>query len=99
MESAYLNTTPETNLDVIDGVTGIVAERKFGSGKGPTVGVRVDMDALELTEAVTPSRRLRLPYRTCMGSLETEAGRRGSTSDKSTRRTPRMSSPNTYGCG
>ena len=40
---------PETYLDRMGSVTGLVAERTFG--EGPTVGVRVDMDALEITES------------------------------------------------
>lgn len=48
---------PEPYLDAMDRVTGIVAERTFGDGSGPTVGLRVDMDALELTEASDQSHR------------------------------------------
>ncbi len=40
---------PETYLDRMGSVTGLVAERAFG--EGPTVGIRVDMDALEITES------------------------------------------------
>lgn len=50
---------PEAYLDRLEATTGLVAERTFGSG--PTVGVRVDMDALALSEATgddhRPSRR------------------------------------------
>jgi aminobenzoyl-glutamate utilization protein A len=46
---------PETYLDAMDGVTGLVAEKRFGDG--PVVGVRVDMDALERTEATDDDHR------------------------------------------
>ena len=41
----------EKYLDRIGDVTGIVAEKTYGSGTGPTVGIRVDIDALERVEA------------------------------------------------
>jgi aminobenzoyl-glutamate utilization protein A len=40
---------PEAYLDRMDGITGLVAVREYGDG--PVVGLRVDMDALERTEA------------------------------------------------
>jgi aminobenzoyl-glutamate utilization protein A len=46
-----------TYLDRIGDVTGIVAEKTYGSGAGPTVGVRVDMDALERVEASDTDHR------------------------------------------
>lgn len=42
---------PEKYVDRMDEITGLVAEKTYGSGAGPTVGIRVDMDALERTEA------------------------------------------------
>ncbi|SIR89123.1 aminobenzoyl-glutamate utilization protein A [Haladaptatus litoreus] len=47
----------ERYLDRIGDVTGIVAEKTYGSGAGPTVGVRVDMDALERVEASEKEHR------------------------------------------
>jgi aminobenzoyl-glutamate utilization protein A len=46
---------PEGYLDRMDGVTGLVAEKCYG--EGPTVGVRVDMDALERTESGADDHR------------------------------------------
>lgn len=48
---------PESYLDAMDGVTGVVATQTFGDGTGPHVGVRVDIDALEITEAVEDDHR------------------------------------------
>lgn len=42
---------PERYLEKVGDVTGLIAEREFGSGGEPLVGVRVDMDALEIREA------------------------------------------------
>ncbi|WP_435156344.1 amidohydrolase [Haladaptatus sp. DFWS20] len=42
---------PEELLERMGDVTGLVAERVYGDGTGPVVGVRVDMDALERVEA------------------------------------------------
>jgi aminobenzoyl-glutamate utilization protein A len=50
MDRARRDGAPESYLDRMDGVTGCVAVREFGDS-GPVVGVRVDMDALERTEA------------------------------------------------
>lgn len=48
---------PEQYLDQMGDITGLVAEKTFGDGQGPTIGVRVDMDALEMTEASDPDHR------------------------------------------
>ncbi|MEF8843295.1 MAG: M20/M25/M40 family metallo-hydrolase [Haloarculaceae archaeon] len=50
MDRARRDGAPEAYLDRMDGVTGCVAVREFGEA-GPVVGVGVDMDALERTEA------------------------------------------------
>lgn len=57
VERAREEGAPEDYLDRMDGITGLVAERTFGDGTGPTVGVRVDMDALERTEASDDDHR------------------------------------------
>jgi aminobenzoyl-glutamate utilization protein A len=46
---------PESYLDRMDGITGLVAVKRYGDG--PTVGVRVDMDALERQEAMDDDHR------------------------------------------
>ena len=48
---------PERYLEAMGTVTGLVAEKTFGDGDGPTVGVRVDLDALERTEASDDDHR------------------------------------------
>lgn len=48
---------PEEYLDRMDGITDLVAKRDFGDGSGPTVGVRVDVDALERSEASDDGHR------------------------------------------
>ncbi|WP_224268152.1 amidohydrolase [Haloprofundus salinisoli] len=56
---------PEAYLDRLDGVSGLVATKEYGDGSGPTVGVRVDMDALERQEATDDDHR---PAREGFGS-------------------------------
>ncbi|WP_224333968.1 amidohydrolase [Haloprofundus halobius] len=56
---------PEEYLDRLDGVSGLVATKQYGDGSGPTVGVRVDMDALERQEATDDDHR---PAREGFGS-------------------------------
>jgi aminobenzoyl-glutamate utilization protein A len=48
---------PQEYLDRMGSVTGLVAEKTVGDGAGPTVGIRVDMDALEMTESNDPDHR------------------------------------------
>ncbi len=51
IDRARRNDAPGEYLDRIGRVTGLVAERTFGDGTGPVVGVRFDLDALEIQEA------------------------------------------------
>ncbi|WP_373188869.1 amidohydrolase [Halolamina sp.] len=46
---------PERYLDQMDGITGLVAEKRYGDG--PVVGIRVDMDALARQEAMDDDHR------------------------------------------
>jgi aminobenzoyl-glutamate utilization protein A len=46
---------PEDYLDRMDGITGLVAVKRYGDG--PVVGVRVDMDALDRQEAMDDDHR------------------------------------------
>lgn len=48
---------PEPYLDRMEGITGLVAEKTYGDGSGPTVGVRVDLDALDRMEASDEDHR------------------------------------------
>ena len=48
---------PEAYVEEMGLVTGLVAEKTYGDGSGPVVGVRVDMDALERTEATDDDHR------------------------------------------
>ncbi|SIQ86035.1 aminobenzoyl-glutamate utilization protein A [Haladaptatus litoreus] len=57
IERARREGAPERYLDRMDGVTGLVAEKTYGDGIGPVVGIRVDMDALERTEAQDDDHR------------------------------------------
>jgi aminobenzoyl-glutamate utilization protein A len=56
-DRAREENAPEEYLERMDGITGLVAEKTFGDGSGPTVGVRVDVDALERTEASDDDHR------------------------------------------
>lgn len=56
-ERARNEDAPEEYLDRIDDITGLVAEKTYGDGTGPVVGLRVDMDALERTEASDDDHR------------------------------------------
>ncbi|OVE82844.1 amidohydrolase [Natronolimnobius baerhuensis] len=53
---ARRNGAPACYLDQMDGITGLVAEKRYGSA-GPTVGVRIDIDALEIREASDDDHR------------------------------------------
>lgn len=55
IERARAEDSPKGYLDRIDGITGLVAEKRYGDG--PVVGIRVDMDALERAEATDDSHR------------------------------------------
>jgi aminobenzoyl-glutamate utilization protein A len=46
---------PEAYLDRTEGITGLVATRRFGDG--PTAGLRVDIDALERQESMDDDHR------------------------------------------
>lgn len=70
VERAREEGAPAAYLDRMDGITGLVAERTFGDGSGPTVGVRVDMDALPRTEASDDDHR---PAREGFASRHLEA--------------------------
>lgn len=48
---------PEEYLEQMGNITGLVAEKTFGNGQGPVIGVRIDMDALEMIEASDPDHR------------------------------------------
>lgn len=50
-ERAHELGAPETYLDEMGLITGIVAEKTFGSKPGPVIGLRFDMDALRITES------------------------------------------------
>ncbi|MGM0718703.1 MAG: M20/M25/M40 family metallo-hydrolase, partial [Halobacteriota archaeon] len=43
---------PEEYLEQMGDVTGLVATKRYGDG--PTVGIRIDMDALKITESTSP---------------------------------------------
>ncbi|WP_266075755.1 amidohydrolase [Haladaptatus caseinilyticus] len=57
VERARREGAPEEYLERMDGITGLVASKTYGDGTGPVVGVRVDMDALERTEAQDDDHR------------------------------------------
>ncbi|MFQ3294805.1 MAG: aminobenzoyl-glutamate utilization protein A [Natrialbaceae archaeon] len=48
---------PEEYVEEMGLVTGLVAEKTYGDGTDPVVGVRVDMDALKRTEATDDDHR------------------------------------------
>jgi aminobenzoyl-glutamate utilization protein A len=49
VDRARSEGAPEAYLDRMDGITGLVAVKEYGDG--PVVGLRIDMDALDRTEA------------------------------------------------
>jgi len=57
VDRARREGAPEEYLDRTEGITGLVAERTFGDGSGPVVGIRVDMDALKRSEAMDDDHR------------------------------------------
>ncbi len=56
-ERARDEGAPEEYLEEMDGITGVVAEKTYGDGSGPTVGIRVDIDALKRQEATDDDHR------------------------------------------
>lgn len=55
LERARDEGAPEEYVERMDGITGLVAVKRFGDG--PVVGVRVDMDALDRQEAMDDGHR------------------------------------------
>ena len=55
VERARETGAPEPYLDRMDGVTGLVAEKRYGDG--PVVAVRTDVDALPVTESTSDDHR------------------------------------------
>jgi aminobenzoyl-glutamate utilization protein A len=56
-ERAREEAAPAEYLEVLEATTGLVAERSVGTGEGPVVGVRIDMDALPISEAADDDHR------------------------------------------
>lgn len=67
-QRALKEGAPEEYLERMGRVTGLVATKRYGDG--PTVGVRIDMDALKVTESTDPDH---LPA--CEGFGSRHAGR------------------------
>ncbi len=65
VDRARREGAPGAYLDRMDGVTGLVATKRYGDGSGPVVGVRVDVDALARQEATDDEHR---PAREGFGS-------------------------------
>lgn len=57
VERASSEGAPGEYLDRMAGVTGLVAAKTYGDGTGPVVGLRVDMDALDRSEAQDDEHR------------------------------------------
>lgn len=57
IRQAQETDAPSKYLDQLGDVTGLVAEKTYGNGIGPTIGVRVDMDALNRMEASDSDHR------------------------------------------
>lgn len=55
LERARSEGAPTEYLDRMDGITGLVAVKRYGDG--PVVGIRVDMDALSRQEAMDDDHR------------------------------------------
>lgn len=56
-ERARDEGAPDEYLDRMETVTGLVAEKTFGESQRPVTGVRVDMDALGITESSDSDHR------------------------------------------
>lgn len=56
-QRALEEDAPEEYVERMADITGLVAEKTYNGGNGPVVGVRIDMDALERTEASDEKHR------------------------------------------
>jgi len=57
IERASTEGADDEYLDRMDGITGLVAVKMYGDGTGPVVGLRIDMDALDRSEAQDDEHR------------------------------------------
>lgn len=56
-QRALEEDAPEEYIERMTDITGLVAEKTYRDGSGPVVGIRIDMDALERTEASDEDHR------------------------------------------